>query len=227
MKNELLEEKWRKLLGRIWLFRFIPFVDFVLVAGSLATGNVSENSDFDVVVGARRGRIFTVRGLSGFLLGIPGWRRGGLTHKSEAKDKICLNHFVTPKSYRLKPPYNAYWEELYHNLVPVFGETEKVNEFFKANDWLKPKREYLTHDRRHPQKGKFLITRFFESGLFAQFWNFFENLQRNIQLKLIKSSVKTSLGYEPRIVYNDSELEFHPDTRRIETMLALKKRLQK
>lgn len=224
MKNELLEQKWRKLLKRIWLFRFIPFVDFVFVSGSLATGNVSENSDFDVIVGARQGRIFTVRGLLWFLFGVLRWRRGGLTHKSEAKDKICLNHFVTSKSYKLKPPYNAYWQGLYRSLVPVFGEAEKINEFFRANDWLKPKREYIVRDPRHSSKGKLGIIKFFESGLFDWFWKFFENLQRSIQLKLIKSSVKTSLGYKPRIVYNDNELEFHPDTKRIEAMLAMERR---
>ena len=38
-------------MGRIWLFRLIPFVDFILVAGSMAMGNPCEDSDFDVIVG--------------------------------------------------------------------------------------------------------------------------------------------------------------------------------
>ena len=46
-------------MGRIWLFRLIPFVDFILVAGSMAMGNPCEDSDFDVIVGVRRGRIFS------------------------------------------------------------------------------------------------------------------------------------------------------------------------
>ncbi len=222
--NELLEKKWKTLLGRIWLFRLIPFIDFVLVAGSLATGKVHENSDFDVIIGVREKRIFTVRGLCWLFFGIFGWRRSGLTHKEDAKDKICLNHFISFRNYCLKPPYNSYWQELYQNLVPVFGEPEKINKFFNSNDWLKPRRKYSTRDSRHNSFSSFRVTKFFESNYFNWFWNFFEWLQKLIQMKMIERSSKTSLGYKPRIVVSDDELELHPDTGRIEAMLELEKR---
>src|SRR3989344_9230759 len=90
-----LDKKWKKLLKKIWLFKFIPGVDFVLVAGSLATGNVNKDSDFDVIVGAKQGRIFTARFLSVLFFGLFGWRRRKLSHKESARDKICLNHFIT------------------------------------------------------------------------------------------------------------------------------------
>ena len=46
----LYDKKWRKFLRRSWLFRFIPFLDFALGAGSMATGAVNANSDFDVIL---------------------------------------------------------------------------------------------------------------------------------------------------------------------------------
>src|SRR3989344_1192370 len=51
MESNLSEKKWRKFLSRVWLFKFIPFVDFVLASGSLATGNPrterAEQSSYD------------------------------------------------------------------------------------------------------------------------------------------------------------------------------------
>ncbi len=38
---------------------------------------------------------------------------------------------------------------------------------------------------------------------------------KRLQVKRIEKSLKSGApGYQPRIIYNDSELEFHPDTKR-------------
>ncbi|MEK9186408.1 MAG: hypothetical protein AAB885_02360 [Patescibacteria group bacterium] len=42
---------------------------------------------------------------------------------------------------------------------------------------------------------------------------------KRIQVKKIESGLAKQSGYKPRIVYTDQELEFHPDTRRIEDFL--------
>jgi hypothetical protein len=42
---------------------------------------------------------------------------------------------------------------------------------------------------------------------------------KNIQMKRIEKSLKRDAGFKPRLRYNDEELEFHPDTRRIEEMV--------
>src|SRR3989338_3476442 len=104
----LHDKKWIKFLRRTWLFKHIPFVDFALAAGSMATGNVRPESDFDVIIGARAGRIFTARFFCVIAFGFFGWRRAKLNHKESAADKICLNHFVTEKSYQLSGSRNTY-----------------------------------------------------------------------------------------------------------------------
>jgi len=157
VENNIKESKWRKFLNRAGLFQFIPFADFVLAAGSLAMGNIRKDSDFDVIIGAKFGRIFTVRFFSAAVFGLFGWRRDKESHGERASDKICLNHFVTPSNYCLRPPYNAYWQKLYENLVPIAGDKEKINAFFIANVWLDKKRGYVNIDRRHifPDKSLF------------------------------------------------------------------------
>ena len=220
MKSDLRERKWRKFLSRVRLFRFVPFTEFVLAAGSLATGKLHENSDFDVVVGVRSGRIFTARFFAVLIFGIPGWRRKKLTHGENASDKICLSHFVTSKRYCLKPPYNDYWQNLYQSLVPVLGSREKIDEFFKANSWLSPAREYdvkrfksnVFHVDVEDSWFKSFLTKVLSYGL----GNWFEGALKNFQVKRIGRNLKANSGYKPRVVYDDDELEFHPDTKRIE-----------
>lgn len=215
----LFDQKWCRFLKRTWPFRFLPFIDFVLAAGSMATGNVRPQSDFDVIVGAQYGRIFTARFFCILALGLLGWRRRRW-HATLAKDylianKVCLNHFVTERSYRLSPPHNEYWQLLYKKLVPVFGQNQKLNEFFSANaDWAN-ERNYID-DLRHDYKTGGFLKAVAERILSGRLGNALERLLRQLQLVKIKAGLSQSAGYKPRLIYTDTELEFHPDTKRIE-----------
>lgn len=215
----LYDTKWKTFLRRSRPWRHVPFVEFVLGAGSMATGNVHENSDFDVIVAARQGRIFTARFAAILIFGMLGWRRKKLSHRESASDKVCLNHFVTAQTYRLAPPYNAYWKELYQNLVPVFGAAEQVNAFFEANDWARRAHAYgddLRHVSRHPSRIKLALERWLSGPKGDRLERFLKRLQiRRIERGLEHDPP----GYKPRIRYSDDELEFHPDTVRIEQYL--------
>ncbi|MEK7640591.1 MAG: hypothetical protein AAB389_01175 [Patescibacteria group bacterium] len=212
----LYDEKWIKFLRRAWLFRYLPFVDFAVAAGSMATGQVNALSDFDVIVGVRSGRIFSARLFAILAFGFFGWRRSKLNHKESASDKICLNHFVTEKSYRLSGPRDKYWQMLYKNLVPVFGTTGKVRKFFSANqDWSGGLA--FREDLRWRWNTPSLAKRFSGSLLSGFLGDWLEKILRRIQLRRIERGLKNDPpGYKPRIIYGDDELEFHPDTRRIE-----------
>ncbi|MEK7554713.1 MAG: hypothetical protein AAB518_01875 [Patescibacteria group bacterium] len=219
LQDSLTRAKWDLFLRRVWPFRYITFVDFVCAAGSLATGNMHENSDFDVIVAARYGRIFTVRFIAVALFGIFGFRRKRFDHHEEARDKICLSHFITEKSYRLSPPHGPYWVMLYQHLVPVVGKAEKFQSFWDANkDWMGERTIYKP-DPRHRFKTKPIITRALENLLRGTLGDMIERLLRHFQIARIErglSSDGQAVGYKPRIIYSDEELEFHPDTRRIE-----------
>lgn len=221
----LHDKKWLKFLRRTWLFRHIPFVEFVLAAGSLATGNVHEGSDFDVIVGAKYGRIFTARFLAALLFGVFGWRRKkwhGVGTDSAA-NKVCFNHFVTEKSYRLSPPHSEYWRNLYQNLVPIYGPPEKINEFFAANaDWASQSKDLrcpYIDDLRHRHKSSSWLKTIFEQMLKNRLGDWLESRLRLFQVARIEKSLKKDPGYKPRIIYGDAELEFHPHTKRIEEYL--------
>jgi hypothetical protein len=215
-RQVLLDEKWKKFLRRTWLFRYVPFVDFAFGAGSMATGNVNENSDFDVIIGARDGRIFSARFFAVILFGAFGWRRSRIDHRETARDKICLNHFVTSRAFSLAPPHHAYWENLYRNLVPLFGNREKIRSFWAANEaWMKHGVSYCD-DLRHKYREGAYIKSIIEKICSGRFGDGIERILKHMQVRRIERGLKASGDfYEPRIRFDDTELEFHPDTRRI------------
>ena len=212
----LLDKKWRRFLKLNKLFNWIPFIDFVLGSGSLALGNVHKDSDFDVIIGCRQDRVFTVRLFCIIIFGLRGVRRKKIDHKEAANNKVCLNHFVTPAGYQLQPPHNFYWQQLYQNLVFVFGDQNKVQKFFKANNWLKG--ENFRHTEGHFQNKAFNFWRFFwEIVLRGYIGNLIEKWSKKIQLQRIEKNINLGkMGFEPRLHYSDQELEFHPDTLKIQ-----------
>jgi len=211
----LYDIKWKKFLRRAWLLRYVPFVEFALASGSMATGNVSKTSDFDVLVGAREGRIFTTRFFAALLFGVFGWRRSRLDHHEAAADKVCLNHFVTASAYCLQPPYSDAWRAMYRNLVPVFGKPEAVNKFWKANSgWTGEAMQYA-EDARHIGERANIVGRTLMIFLSGVLGNAVERMLRFAQIKKIERSMRAvPPEYRPRIIVSDIELEFHPDQRK-------------
>lgn len=204
----LLDKKWKKFLSLRRWFNFIPFIDFVFGAGSLALGTVHATSDFDVLIGCRAGRIFTVRFMSIVVFGLLGIRRKRFDRQAAASDKICLNHFVTPTGYQLEPPYNPYWQNLYKNLVPVWGKIEAMRNFLNANPTIAGYNFSLNDQRWRPVSFNFIreLLVFILKGAFG---NFIERILKKIQIIRIKNNFQKEKISCDRLICNDKTLEFH------------------
>jgi len=204
----LYDKKWEKFVNRAKLFRFIPFVSFVFGTGSMAYGTLRIESDFDVIVSVKKGRIFSARLFCIIAFGIFGWRRKKVTHDGDAKDKICLNHFITYESYRLSEPHNEYWKAAYLNLVPLYGDVLEMDKFYNANkDWMGENLNFvddLRYQRKHSSPLKSFVEYLF-SGIIG---DYFEKGIAAIQIGKIKKSLK-NFSHKPRVKFNDRELEFH------------------
>ncbi|HEY4523445.1 MAG TPA: hypothetical protein VJK04_01055 [Candidatus Paceibacterota bacterium] len=218
-QDVLFDKKWKIFLRQARLFCFLPFIDAVFAAGSMALGNVHETSDFDVIVLCRYGRIFTARAFCILTFELLGKRREKLTHKEEASDMVCLNHFVTEKSSCLAEPHNLYWQELYKNLVPLYGEDKTIRDFFKTNDWM-GERTYIGDIRhKNPRSRLKIFLEYILSGLIG---NKLEAFLKKLQVRRIKNNLEKDVhGFEPRLRVSDEELEFHPDTKRIRELVRL------
>ena len=210
MRINLWNRKWRVFEKRVRIFRHVPFVEFVLLAGSMATGKVREESDFDVILGVREKRVWTTWLLATAVLQLRGWREHPGVNPS---DRISLSHFASPKGYRFSEPHNAYWQDLYQKMIPVMGSEEKMSLFFKVNDWLEPTRVYARSEL-YMEVQRSLLARFMEFILGGHLGDMLE--------KVFKGRVKNpgKLGYKPKLVYDNDRLEIYRDTRRIEEMIG-------
>ncbi|MAF20084.1 MAG: hypothetical protein CMI55_00175 [Parcubacteria group bacterium] len=209
----IADGKWKKAKRLIRLLQAIPFIRLVAVSGSLAMNNSKQDSDIDLLIVAKSGRIWTCRGLTTLYLHLIRQRR----HDSLTKDRLCLNHYLTDQSLTIpfKSLYNA---QTYAHLVPVWQTPSSLYQRFqKANQWINDdlyaypisQKGSLNKIKSNPYFS--LIRNFRESTLDGKLGNRIELLLKKFQVRRIK---KDSLTYQTggRVVFNDQQLEFHPDS---------------
>jgi hypothetical protein len=204
----LLDKKWITLTKLSQWFHWIPFVEFICVSGSTSFGNVHDRSDFDVVTGVRKGRMFTTRYLLIALFSLLRARRIDDLGESNA-NKLCFNHFVTIDTYE-KEPHNHYRHELYRNMIPIWAEEEAYRTFVKANAWSGIQEESLLDMHRVcTQKNKYV--RYIERILSGKFGDYIEQrIAKPIAMKRLSAYIARK-GEGDRVIISDEELEFHFD----------------
>ncbi len=203
----LLDQKWKKLTKLGGLFRFVPFIEFVVATGSMAVGNVTENSDFDVLVSVKGGRMFTARYALNLLFSILGRRRLKDSEEPQ-KDKLCFNHFVTEPTWAIRP-INSYSTTIAKNWVPIWGDKAELGRFFARNSRNGMDLAAHIYDLRFNDSKKSFLAKAAEKFLAGKTGDFWEsNIAGAIAKRRLRRYVAARLG-SGRSVVNDHELEFH------------------
>ena len=116
----LIEEKMQIAAAGAKKIRFIPFVETVFVCNTVAGGGVKKESDIDVFIIIKNGRLWLTRFLTTIILSIFNLRR----NKKHIANKICLSFYATNdgldlSKIKIADPdiYLIYWLE---NLIPVY-----------------------------------------------------------------------------------------------------------
>ena len=229
-RKKLADWKWKRARKIFWIMQITPFMKMVLVSGSLAMGNSKNESDIDLIITAKKGRIWTVRTFVTLLTSVLGARR----HNNVTKNKICLNHYITDKS--LKIPFESlYNAQSYVHLVNIYDSEEDKKMFKKfqeKNKWIKKYvRNYKLSELggfRSIGRNKIfgLVSSFFEIILSGKHGNYLERKLSEIQSGRIKKDplYKKSGG---RITISDDQLEFHPDSHEANIIPEFNKRMKK
>lgn len=211
-REKVSAQKWKKLLRFAWWFQAAPFLRGMFASGSLALEGAGEKSDFDVLVIAQAGRLYTCRLILSGLASLMGVRR--TWRDKVAPDKFCFNHYITDLSLHI-PHQSLFNAQTYANLKPVFVADGLQDRFCKENNWIG---DYLaagafapTTILRNVPKSK-ILNFFLRAGEFIlNSWvgDVIEKAARKYQQDRI---VKNPVTYESggRTVWNDGELEFHP-----------------
>ena len=228
-RKKLADQKWKKIKKIFWIMQIIPFMKMVLVSGSLAMGNSKDESDIDLIIIAKKKRIWIVRTFVTLLTSILGVRR----HSNVTKNKICLNHYITDKSLRI-PFESLYNAQSYLHLINIYDSKEDkklFREFQEDNKWIG---KYVSNYElselggfRSIKRSKILnsISKLSEFTLAGRAGDYLENALSKIQSNKIKKDplYKKSGG---RVTINNNQLEFHPDSHEANIIPEFNKRMK-
>lgn len=211
--QKIADQKWKKAKHIIGWLQIVPYLRMVALSGSLALNNTRSESDIDVLVVVKSGRIWLTRFFITSLLQMMKKRR----HKYFTKDRICLNHYITDKSLEIKfkSLYNA---QTYAHMIPTVQIERGIYDKFQAsNRWVKdylvfwPDINTMHFKALKPNYFFTTIAKIFELCLNNSFGNFLEKFSGLLQKRLIE---KDPLTFKKggRITIDNTQLEFHPDS---------------
>lgn len=125
--------KWRRLRFGARLLAAVPFLLGVAAVNTLPIGASRPESDIDVLLVARTGRLYTMRLFAVTLMRLTGFYR----HGAHVADHLCLSFSLTERSLDLMPltkrpddPLLRFWSANIHVIV----ERERIfDRFWEAN----------------------------------------------------------------------------------------------
>lgn len=211
------ERKWQRAERAARGIAWVPFVRLVAVCNTVAISNAKPDSDIDVFIVARRGRLWLTRLLVTAAVAVRGlWRHG-----TTITDRICLSFFVTDRALDLRPlllqpddPYFAHWVD---QLVPMVAVGDQLSAVRNANPWV---RDYLpnafsTASQPTHHAPRTTHTRVWcERRLSGRFGDALEQLARSLQRG--KMRVSPNAVASGAAVVTDDVLKFHENDRRAE-----------
>ena len=214
-RKKIWDDKWKKSKKIFQIMQIIPFTKLVMGSGSFSLGNPRKDSDVDLMIVAKWGRIWTVRTFFTLLTSFFGVRR----YKDKTEDMMCLNHYITDKSLRI-PFESLYTAQLYYHILSIYNSDEDRKlflKFQKENEWMKKYLENYEFSEleglRSIKRNKALlfISKLFEFILSGKIGDYFEKKMSEIQTNRIKKDPLNSKK-GGRITISDTQLEFHPDS---------------
>jgi len=228
-RKKIWDQKWKKARKIFWIMQIAPFARLVMGSGSFSLGNTRKDSDVDLLIVAKKGRIWTTRTFFTLLTSLLGVRR----YKDKTEDKICLNHYITDKSLRI-PFESIYTAHLYFPILSVYDSKEDrklFKKFQKENEWMK---KYLRNygfsnleGLRSIKRSKILnlISKFSEFILSGKIGDYFERKMSEIQTRRIKKD-PLNMKKGGRITISDDQLEFHPNSHEANIVPEFNKRMK-
>ena len=213
---ENLEEKlWNRVDRYLRFLKFVPFLRMVAVCNNLAFGRVKPDSDIDLFIVARKGRLFIVRSFVTIILQLMGVRR----HGNKIAGRFCLSFFVDDSALCLKKlaleddVYLAFWIK---SMKPVLDDGV-FKDFIRENTWIDSfveKDGLQNYDHLLKSNTPFVRSLFEKtfSGFFGNFWN---EILASWQIKRARRKSK-NLESRNGITVSEHILKFHNRDRRDE-----------
>lgn len=219
-QDELAKRKNKIALRAAKILRFVSGIKMIAICNNFS---YHKDSDVDLFIIIKRGRLWLARFLVTVVLHIFKLRRHGENHIS---DRICLSFYSSEEKMNiaeiaLKPsdPYLCYWLAI---LRPIYGY-DCYEIFFNANGWLKailpnaaPRRkeecEFIKDSR-----ASLLMKKINGVWFNRRCGDFLEKMAKKIQLKKMSNNINSVANKnDTRVIISDTMLKFHEQDRREE-----------
>ncbi len=220
-RNVLAQHKWKITRRVVWFLAILPYVRMIGVTGSLSFNNTRRESDLDLLIIVKRGRIWMARFLILLVTQLTGRRRKYWDR--EAPDKICLNHYITDDAMIMSSDiHSLYTAVLYGLTVPLMGRETYQLWRDENGPWMKRWLMYPAASlllSRHAIRVPSLFVKikgWVEGFLSEPIGELLEKGVEKIQRRVIWSHKKS--GWNRRVNVSDTELAFHPDSKEAQVL---------
>ncbi len=211
-RRKIADWKWKRFLRYCRWLSLAPYLRGIFASGSMAIDNTEEKSDFDVLVIAGSGRLYTCRLFLWLISSVLGTRRK--KWEKIAPDKLCFNHYITDNFLNIfhESLFNA---QSYVNLKPVLVDPELIDKFYASNLWLNnyvynfAVQKYFVRRNIKPDKIFLFFAKSVELILDSRLGDIIERALRCFQQKIIRENPVTYKS-GGRVIFTNDELEFHP-----------------
>lgn len=123
-------KKVSNILGRI------PPVKFIGITGALAMMNAGKESDIDLMIITKNGRLWTTRLICYFVTLLLGFKTRRPKSKFE-KDRLCLNMWLDESDLVWnKKDRNIYTAHEIAQVIPLVNKDKTYEKFLNSNKWI-------------------------------------------------------------------------------------------
>lgn len=215
----IADRKLKRARRAASILRYLPFVRAVCVCNNLGTHNVRTESDIDLFIITKRGRLFLTRALVTIVVQLLGLRR----HGARVADRLCLSFYVTDDALDMRSLqigediYLRYWIA---TVLPIY-DRGGYGDFITANPWISA---YLPHTEvravsMHRRVEDSVISRALYRTLEILLWgpvgDLAERIARITQLSHMRSRERVH-AHPTDVIISDHMLKFHEHDRRME-----------
>jgi hypothetical protein len=199
----------RKSRRAAWFVRWaslLPWVRMIAVCNSLAQSFTNEESDIDLFVVTKPGRLWSTRLVLTGALALLRLR----PHEAK-RDPICLSFFIDTEHVDLAPvkigaddPYLLMWTA---TLAPVLDRDDVMSTLRATNRWIRPalpKSHRVRRSSAYALVGRFALP---DIGIVE---SFAERLQR----ARFPQALRENMNRDTRVVVTSGMLKFHENDRR-------------
>ncbi len=191
----------------------LPTIRAVAACNTLAWNNTKPESDIDLFVIVKRGRLWITR----FLAVVP-FKMLGLRPGQSRRDPICFSFFASEDRLAMKElkigKRDLYFAQWIYSLVPVVDRGE-FGEVVSQNGWVR-----ASFPNSYPVATARTRKTWVEKER-VDLTGLFEPLARAFQLRRLPSEITSMMNRDSRVVVDDGMLKFHESDRREEFMQRL------